>query len=69
LVAADRPLTFTTFPEKLPFAGYWLRDEARTTPNPQPIDVMLGDRWLVKKVHGSIPGIYVSVGWRGSSCM
>lgn len=44
-------------PAAVGFAGYWERDDARTTPFPQPIDVMLQASYVVQKVHESIPGI------------
>ena len=51
-------MKWTTCPPKTPFAHYWARDEARTTPPPQPIDLMLGVNALVRAAHDSIPGIH-----------
>jgi len=41
------------------FGGYWLKDYERTTPDPQPIDVMLGASKMAMKAHETIPGIWV----------
>lgn len=41
------------------FAAYWLRDDERTTPFPQPIDVMLKANMVVQRTHASIPGIWI----------
>lgn len=40
-------------------AGYWLRDEDRSTPYPTPIDVMIKASTLAMKSHESIPGIWL----------
>jgi hypothetical protein len=41
------------------FAAYWLRDEARSTPYPTPIDLMIKASALAMKSHESIPGIWL----------
>jgi hypothetical protein len=43
------------------FAAYWLRDEARSTPYPTPIDLMIKASALAMKSHESIPGIWLQV--------
>lgn len=40
-------------------AGYWLRDEDRSTRYPTPIDVMIKASTLAMKSHESIPGIWL----------
>ena len=54
---------FVPIPPHIGIGGYWLKDLTRTTPSPQPVDVMLGANWLVRKAHDSIPGILVSDFW------
>lgn len=36
------------------FAGFWEVDSKRSTPHPQPIDIMNNVSFIVKKVHQSI---------------
>lgn len=56
------------------FCGYWARDYDRSTPPPQPIDVMLNVNFFTKRVHNSIPGALVGfqgfwgVFWGGGCC-
>eukprot|EP00879_Flechtneria_rotunda_P013211 GHRR01013796.1.p1 GENE.GHRR01013796.1~~GHRR01013796.1.p1 ORF type:complete len:213 (+),score=51.27 GHRR01013796.1:544-1182(+) len=64
--APDPPLAFAVpnmqfvkMPEVTGFAAYWERDGDRTTPPPQPIDVMLKASWVVQKSHNSIPGVWM----------
>jgi hypothetical protein len=47
------------FPVTAGFAAYWLRDEARSTPYPTPIDLMIKASALAMKSHESIPGIWL----------
>ncbi len=53
--------TFVPVPAQTPFAGYWQRDE-RTTPPPQPIDLLLEGSWLLHKAKGGAKGIEVRAG-------
>lgn len=47
------------------FAGYWLRDPSRSSPQPLPIDVLLGVGRFMQRAHESVPGIWVrEVTWR-----
>ncbi|KAF6257129.1 hypothetical protein COO60DRAFT_33644 [Scenedesmus sp. NREL 46B-D3] len=52
-------MQFVRVPAVTGFAAFWLRDDKRTTPFPQPIDLMLKASYLVQKVHASIPGILI----------
>jgi hypothetical protein len=52
-------MQFVLVPAVTGFAAFWLRDDARTTPFPQPIDLMLKASYIVQKVHASIPGIII----------
>jgi hypothetical protein len=52
-------MQFVRVPAVTGFAAFWLRDDARTTPFPQPIDIMLKASYIVQKVHASIPGIII----------
>jgi hypothetical protein len=52
-------MQFVPVPAVTGFAAFWLRDDSRTTPFPQPIDIMLKASYLVLKVHASIPGIII----------
>jgi hypothetical protein len=58
LQLADREYVFVPVPRVTGFAGYWLKDQERTTQG-QPIDVMLGSTSLATRAHDSIPGIWV----------
>lgn len=59
--AGAAPLRFLPLPlTTTQFCGYFARDEARSTPSPQPVDVMLGVNFITRKVHDSIPGALVS---------
>lgn len=57
LAFAVPDMQFIPLPERTGFAAYWLRDDERTTPPPQPIDVMCKASWVVQKSHNSIPGV------------
>ncbi|KAF6265361.1 RNA dependent RNA polymerase-domain-containing protein [Scenedesmus sp. NREL 46B-D3] len=57
LLFAEPGLRFIPVPAVTGFAGFWEVIPERTTPHPQPIDVMLGASFLVKKVHKSLPGL------------
>lgn len=59
LVFGTPGMQFVRVPAVTGFAAFWLRDDARTTPFPQPIDLMLKASFLVQKVHASIPGIII----------
>lgn len=52
-------MVFVPLPPVTGFAAYWIRDDDRTTPPPQPIDVMLKANFIVQKSHNSIPGVWV----------
>jgi hypothetical protein len=55
------PLRFLSHPLDLShFCGYWARDYDRSTPPPQPIDLMLKVNFITRKVHDSVPGALVS---------
>ncbi|WIA17471.1 hypothetical protein OEZ85_014311 [Tetradesmus obliquus] len=61
----DPPLSFAVpnmqfipVPAKLGLAGWWEKDDDRTTPPPLPIDVMLKASWMVQKSHNSVPGVF-----------
>jgi len=45
-------------PPVTPFGGFWARDYGRTT-SPKPINVLMRDNWVVRKVQESIVGIEV----------
>jgi hypothetical protein len=53
-------MQYVPLPQKLGLAGWWEKDDDRTTPPPLPIDVMLKAGWMVQKSHNSIPGVFVS---------
>jgi hypothetical protein len=53
-------MQFMPVPAKLGLAGWWEKDDDRTTPPPLPVDVMLKASWMVQKSHNSVPGVYVS---------
>eukprot|EP00878_Enallax_costatus_P000450 GHUV01000541.1.p1 GENE.GHUV01000541.1~~GHUV01000541.1.p1 ORF type:complete len:413 (+),score=60.34 GHUV01000541.1:305-1543(+) len=59
LYFAESSLQFVPVPAVTGFAAYWANIHERTTPFPQPIDIMIRANWLVKKVHKSIPGIWM----------
>lgn len=62
MCVGDLPLRFMPYPFHVtPFCGYWARDEARSSPSPLPVDVMLGANWVTRRVHDSIPGSLVSM--------
>lgn len=56
---AEPGLRFVPVPKVTGFAGYWEVDQERTTPHPQPIDVMIGASFIVRKVHKSIQGMAI----------
>jgi hypothetical protein len=60
-MVAEPHMRFVRVPANVGLGGYWLKDAERSTPSPQPIDVMLGSSWMVRKVHDTIPGILVSL--------
>jgi hypothetical protein len=51
---AEPGLRFIPVPAVTGFAGFWEVDAQRSTPHPQPIDIMNGVSFIVKKVHKSI---------------
>lgn len=55
-------MQFVRLPDSTGFAAYWERDDDRTTPPPQPIDVMLKASFIVQKSHNSIPGVWIQEG-------
>uniref|UniRef100_A0A383WPQ1 Uncharacterized protein n=1 Tax=Tetradesmus obliquus TaxID=3088 RepID=A0A383WPQ1_TETOB len=59
LLFAPPGTSYVPVPAHTGFAAYWENDMARTTPFPQPIDVMLGLNFLVKRAHKSIPGLWL----------
>ena len=59
LEMADRAYVFVPAPAVTGFGGFWLKDPARTTPDPQPIDAMLGASKLAMRAHATIPGIWL----------
>ncbi|KIY97654.1 hypothetical protein MNEG_10306 [Monoraphidium neglectum] len=67
LEMANKDFIFVPVPKETGFAGYWLKDEERTTPNPQPIDLMLNSSKMAQKAHETIPGIWHACG-RTSTC-
>lgn len=62
LLFAGKDFTFVPVPVETGFGGYWLKDPARTSPNPQPIDVMLGASRIAIKAHETIPGVWLQDG-------
>ena len=42
------------------FAGFWLKDEACSTPYPLPLDTLMELGWFLQRAHETIPGIRVS---------
>jgi hypothetical protein len=49
-----------------------MKDPARTTPSPQPVDLLMRAGRLARKAHDSLPGIWVSslghgVVWAGQA--
>lgn len=56
--AAGSSTTFVPVPAQTAFCGYWRRDE-RTTPPPQPIDLLLEGSWLLHKAKAGARGIEV----------
>lgn len=61
--ADQASLTFMPIPATSGFAGYFKRDISRTTPFPQPIDLMMGWRGFTQRAHATIPGILVRGLW------
>uniref|UniRef100_A0A383W3W6 Uncharacterized protein n=1 Tax=Tetradesmus obliquus TaxID=3088 RepID=A0A383W3W6_TETOB len=54
LLFAEPGLRFIPVPAVTGFAGFWEVDSKRSTPHPQPIDIMNNVSFIVKKVHQSI---------------
>ncbi|KAI8468804.1 MAG: hypothetical protein J3K34DRAFT_425963 [Monoraphidium minutum] len=59
LEMAEKDFVFVPLPAETGFDGYWEKDVERTSPNPQPIDVMLGSSRMAMKAHETIPGIWL----------
>lgn len=58
----NKAVRFVRVPAVTGYAGYWLRDNIRTTQAPTPIDVMLNLGAIVHKSRDTIPGMWVSDG-------
>lgn len=52
-------LEFVPVPAVTGFAGKWDLIPERTSPHPQPIDVMIGANAIIRRIHASLPGIVI----------
>eukprot|EP00775_Hariotina_reticulata_P008962 gene8962-9137_t len=59
LLFGSPDMQFVPVPANLRLEAFWERIEERTSPFPQPIDVMLKLNFLVQKTHKSIPGLLI----------
>eukprot|EP00877_Chromochloris_zofingiensis_P004147 jgi/Chrzof1/13733/Cz08g10030.t1 len=55
----NKAVRFVRVPAVTGYAGYWLRDNIRTTQAPTPIDVMLNLGAIVHKSRDTIPGMWL----------
>jgi hypothetical protein len=64
--------SFVPVPAQTPLTGYWRRKDDRTTPSPQPIDLLLEGSWLLHRAKAGAQGIEVgtrkATGWYTTSC-
>lgn len=60
LLLADASMEFVPIRNLNAFAGYWLRDHARTTQAPLPLCVLLKQSAFMAKRYETIKGIWVS---------
>jgi len=59
LLFAPPGLKFVPVPAVTGYAGVWEMIRERSSPHPQPIDIMVGANTIVRKIHESIPGITI----------
>jgi hypothetical protein len=59
LLFGSPDMKFVPVPANLRLEAFWERIEERTSPFPQPIDIMLKLNFLIQKTHKSIPGMLI----------
>jgi len=59
LLFGSPDMKFVPVPANLRLEAFWERIEERTSPFPQPIDIMLKLNFLIHKTHKSIPGMLI----------